>query len=308
MVDAGWRAAALLLLSGLLLSACAPAKHVAALPAATVTAHSTLTAPAPALTAPTRTVAASDLPPQPATPTPIPTSTASATPTVTPSPPPTPTPTPIGSCSARIPSDDDLHVLVSETYAISRDYQPADLVPLADYFDRDVTLGFPGEIRAIIVEPLLALITDMRAVGLQPQILSGYRSYSAQAAAYSKWLRAEPERVGILSARPGHSEHQLGTTVDFGSPELAEIVGNPAIEFHTYFYLTNEGAWLATNAHRYGFTLSYSRDSFEDSGIYFEPWHFRYVGVALATLLYEQDLTLTQYLLQSEPPPCIPEP
>ncbi len=164
----------------------------------------------------------SPLPP-PATLTPIPTEIKP-----TPIPPtevvPTPTATPIGVCSQRIPSD-DLFTLVTQTYNLSRDYAPQDIVLLTDFLPMDVTLGYPSEIREIALQPLLAMIADMKAAGLQPQILSGYRSFYAQSVAWDKWSKEVPDHVSIISARPGHSEHQLGTVVDFGSPALPEIVG-----------------------------------------------------------------------------------
>lgn len=150
------------------------------------------------------------------------------------------------------------------------------------------------------------MVEDMIDAGLRPQIISGYRSYSAQAIAWSKWLEKVPESAAIVSAPPGHSEHQLGTTIDFGSPELAEIVGDEDIEFHTYFYKTSEGLWLDEHAHEYGFTLSYSREAFELTGLYYEPWHYRYVGPELANELKQQGLTLAKYLIDSNSPPCIP--
>ena len=151
------------------------------------------------------------------------------------------------------------------------------------------------------------MIEDMYSAGLEPFIISGYRSYYSQSIAWEKWNRLEPERAIQLSAPPGHSEHQLGTTVDFGSPELAAIVGDPDIEFHTYFYQTREGEWLLEHAHEYGFTLSYSREAYELTGFYYEPWHYRYVGVELATYLRDQNLTLTAYQLDTLPLPCHPD-
>ncbi len=242
--------------------------------------------------------------PPPATPSPIPTATATAAPSPSPTPTVTPTATPIGPCSQRIPNG--LHTLVTLDYGISREYAPPDLVPLSDYFSTDVTLGYPTEVRQIIVEPLTAMIEAMQAAGLRPLIISGYRSYSTQAIAWDKWNREYPERAAIISSPPGHSEHQLGTTLDFGSPELPEIVGDEDIEFHTYFYKTSEGEWLLQNAHKYGFTLSYPRDAFEATGFYYEPWHYRYVGVELATQLYESGTFLAQYLLETQPLPCVP--
>ena len=113
-----------------------------------------------------------------------------------------------------------------------------------------------------------------------------------------------PETASILSAPPGFSEHQLGTTIDFSSHELPGIVGEPEIQFHTYFYQTSEGIWLADNAHQYGFALSYPREAFELTGFYYEPWHFRYVGIELATMLYENGTFLTDYLLSQYRPPA----
>jgi zinc D-Ala-D-Ala carboxypeptidase len=209
-------------------------------------------------------------------------------------------------CEDRIP-ENDLTAVVTKTYGMSREFAPSDLVLLSDYFAHEITLGYPTEVRAILVEPLQAIIQEMQAVGLWPQLISGYRSYVAQAIAFEKWLEQYPDRASILSAPPGHSEHQLGTTVDFGSPELPGIVGEN-IQFHTYFYMTSEGIWLMENAHRYGFTLSYPREALELTGFAYEPWHYRYVGIELASKLKTLGITLTEYLLSSEPPPCLPTP
>jgi len=233
------------------------------------------------------------------TPSPPPTATASLTPS------PSPSPTPIGPCNQRVP-EDDLLTIVTQTYGLSRNYEPADLMPLSESLPVTVTLGYPTEVRRVAVQPLVQLVNDMLASGLHPTVNSGYRSYAAQVIAWDKWLAKQPETVAVFSARPGHSEHQLGTTVDFGSPELPEIVGSEDVEFHTYFYKTSEGIWLAENAHRYGFTLSYPREAFELTGFYYEPWHYRYVGVEMATTLKEIEMFLTEYQLLTQPEPCIP--
>ena len=149
----------------------------------------------------------------------------------------------------------------------------------------------------------------MQPAGLQPQILSGYRSYSAQSIAFDKWLTEFPERAVILSAPPGHSEHQLGTTLDFGSPTLADYIDDPELkdqQFHTYFFKTPEGLWLTENAHNYGFTLSYPRQASELTGFYYEPWHYRYVGTEMATQLQQASLSLAEFQLNNQLEPCIP--
>ena len=246
---------------------------------------------------------------RPPTLTPIPTVTPSLTPapTETLTPTPTWTPTAISLCGERIPSDDDLLTLVTHEYGLGRAYEPADLVPLSDYFPVHITLGYPSEIREVAVGPLVEMVGAMEAAGLRPFIISGYRSYAAQAIAWAKWNEYNPEYVAGLSARPGHSEHQLGTTVDFGSPELEAVTGIEDIEFHTHFYMTSEGAWLLDHAHEYGFTMSYPPYTLEVTGFYYEPWHYRYVGMELATQLKEQETYLIQYLLENFPLPCVGE-
>ncbi len=275
------------------------------------------TAPAIAPAEPMTAVVMATRPPvvstgRPPSPTPPPAATATATatptagPTATPPPRPSPTPNRNISCSQRL-ADEGLLTVVTLTYGLSRDFEPRGLVPLSGYLPGDVTLGYPNELRHVAVGPLVKMIADMQAAGLHPFIISGYRSYSAQAIARQKWAEAEPERVNILSAPPGFSEHQLGTVVDFGSPELPEVVGQENIEFHTYFYKTSEGLWLADNAHKYGYTLSYPFEAIETTGFFWEPWHYRYVGVEMATFLHEQGISLTEHQLATEPPPCIPD-
>jgi len=226
-------------------------------------------------------------------------------PTATATPSPTPTATPIPNCSERLPAN-GLTALVTSEYGISREYVPPGLVSLSNYLPITVTLGYPTEIREIAAEPLVEMIGTMHEEGLRPTIISGYRSYAAQSIAWTKWQTSYPERAGIISAAPGHSEHQLGTTVDFGSPELPILVDDEDIEFHTNFYMTSEGQWLAEHAHEYGFVLSYPRETFEQTGMYYEPWHYRYVGRQLANKLISEGLSLISHLLATEPPPCYP--
>ena len=260
---------------------------------------------------PTLTNTATVAPTDTSTPTSTATATRTSTPTITPSPTetstPTPTPrptstptktaTPISACSQRIPAD-DLLTIVTRDFGLSREYEPRDLVPLYEHFGYRITLGYDTHVRSVLIEPLKALIEDMHSAELNPTIISGYRSYSEQVIAWEKWKKEVGERAARLSAPPGTSEHQLGTTVDFGSPSLNN-------EFHTMFYTTNEGKWLIENAHKYGFTLSYPRGAEEITKFFFEPWHYRYVGIELATELYDARISLTEYQLETMPPPCL---
>lgn len=195
--------------------------------------------------------------------------------------------------------EDNLIVVITQQFGLPEKYAPPDLVPLSAYFSSGVTVGIESYVRDILIEPLKLIITDMQAAGLNPSILSGYRSYDEQYLAWKWWNSQQPDRVALLSAPAGHSEHQLGTTVDFGSPALHHL-------FHVDFANTPEGLWLAENAHRYGFTMSYPDGSYDITGFKFEPWHFRYVGVGMSTELYTTGQTLTEWQLKNIPPPCIP--
>ena len=209
-------------------------------------------------------------------------------------------------CRDRMPAEDDLLAIVTKRFGISSSYIPPGLVPLSDYFDQPITRGYPTLVREIIVPPLIEMVTEMEADGLEPFIISGYRDFYTQSVAYEKWSRAYPDRADLLSARPGHSEHQLGTTVDFGSYNLAEFLEEEEkdLEFHTYFYKTAEGEWLIENAHRFGFSLSYPREAQGVTGFYYEPWHYRYVGVEMATRLWESGLSLTEHQIATQGDPC----
>lgn len=253
----------------------------------------------PVSTATTLPTAVLTVTPTVAPPTPTPASTAT--------PFPLPTAGPIVSCAERKPAPEDLYVIVTDAFGLNKDYVPPDLVRLDKYLPYTVVYSDQVRVRRLAVKSLVKMIKDMQAAGLRPIARSGYRGYYDQAAVRAKWEQQYPDRADYVSALPGHSEHQLGLAVDFSSPELAGIVGDPAIEFHTDFDKTHESLWLAEHAYEYGFTMSYPVDAITWTGMYYEPWHYRYVGVDLATYLQATGQFLTQYLMQARAAlPCIP--
>ena len=130
------------------------------------------------------------------------------------------------------------------------------------------------------VEPFLnEMIEDAADDGLDLRIISAYRSFGQQAAIKSSYVITYGETAANqFSADQGFSEHQLGTTVDFTTPE----VGSNLSEFKN----TEEYEWLERRAYRYGFVLSYP----EDNQYYIsEPWHWRFVGKDLARDLHQDE-------------------
>ncbi|MBM7832119.1 D-alanyl-D-alanine carboxypeptidase [Agromyces cerinus] len=105
---------------------------------------------------------------------------------------------------------------------------------------------------------------------------SAYRSYSTQEEIY--------DGDDLLTARPGFSEHQTGLVMDIGAES-----GDCSLD--ACFADTAEGIWLRDNAWRFGFILRYPADKTPVTGYEFEPWHFRYVGVPLATEMHETGVT-----------------
>ena len=157
-----------------------------------------------------------------------------------------------------------LHRLVDKQHAVESDYEPADLVSVERY---PITTNRAGHRLARSVMPdLLAMIEAARADGIELMVSSAYRSYDYQAGVYNRHVeklgQAEADRV---SARAGHSQHQLGTTIDFGS--IAAGYG-----------ATPNGRWVAAHAWRFGFSLSYPAGQEAATGYDYEPWHFRYLG------------------------------
>ena len=106
---------------------------------------------------------------------------------------------------------------------------------------------------------------------------SGYRSYATQAQVHARQVARLGKAAGErLAARPGYSEHQTGLAAD-----VSAIGQGCAIQ--TCFSKTKAGRWLAANSWQYGWILRYPDRQTSVTGYQFEPWHFRYVGVELAT-------------------------
>lgn len=161
-------------------------------------------------------------------------------------------------------ADRSFRVLVDKQHALPQDYAPTDLVTLDGY---QITTNRAGHrLSRRVLPDLLAMVEAARIDGIELMVSSAYRSFDYQDRLYRRHVdQVGREAADLVSARPGHSQHQLGTAIDFGS--IADGYGETA-----------NGRWVAQHAWRFGFSLSYPRGATERTGYSYEPWHFRYIG------------------------------
>lgn len=162
--------------------------------------------------------------------------------------------------------------------------------------------GYPVDSR--IRDPYLALLEAGKAAGMDFTMISGYRSIEQQQANYdvnyqnylAAGLSEEEARAKTEEyiALPNASEHTTGLAVDITSTALANQAGSSGLfpDLENY----PEGLWLKENAPKFGFILRYPKAKEAITGINFEPWHFRYVGVENALYMTENNLTLEEYV------------
>lgn len=110
------------------------------------------------------------------------------------------------------------------------------------------------------------------------------KAYMKNKMSYLESFRKSAQAVNI----PGSSEHQIGLALDFVTESYTKL--------EQPFADTDAGKWLAQNSYRYGFILRYPKGKEDITGIEYEPWHFRYVDVPAATYIYENDLTLEEFV------------
>lgn len=119
--------------------------------------------------------------------------------------------------------------------------------------------------------------------GLSLKVISAYRTESYQAGLYNNKLRTTGKvNADNYSARPGHSEHQTGLAVDINTTSGT-------------FEYTAEFRWLQNHAHEYGYILRYQKGKEWITGYAYEPWHYRYVGIDAAKVIYEEGITFEEY-------------
>jgi D-alanyl-D-alanine carboxypeptidase len=176
--------------------------------------------------------------------------------------------------------------LVTKERGLSASYVPPDLALLP----ARVSAGDGVKLRQAAADAAVSLIDAAAADGQVLFALSGFRTYQEQEDVLANEIKTFGKQVAERQvAPPGHSEHQLGLALDVTSRrapfELREQMGDEP-----------EGRWLATNAPKFGFVISYPKGKESVTGYTYEPWHIRYVGKQIAEQVAASGLTLTEFL------------
>jgi len=182
----------------------------------------------------------------------------------------------VGTLEKLAQTDPELLQKYSKVYFLNEHYVPPQLetIPTEYVFPADRTIQIHDDVWPY----LKRLLREADEEGYGLKVASGYRSFQTQASLKSNYkVTYGAGTANQFSADQGYSEHQLGTTVDFTTPNVgAGLTGfdkNPAY------------GWLQENAHKYGFVLSYPAGN---KYYMFEPWHWRFVGVDLASDLHRE--------------------
>jgi len=173
---------------------------------------------------------------------------------------------------------------VDKRHDLPPDYEPADLVSLNEYplstTRRDLRL------RAAIMDAVLEMDAAARAEGVRLVFASSYRSYDYQKGLFERYAKAHGvDEASRFSARPGQSQHQLGTAIDFAPIDDA-------------FADSAAGRWMAANGSRFGFSMSFPKGLEPITGYIWESWHFRYITKAGAELERDFFGGVQQYLIE----------
>jgi D-alanyl-D-alanine carboxypeptidase len=187
--------------------------------------------------------------------------------------------------------------LVDTILRVTRSYVPPDLVSVSQ-----AGIAGNGKVRALVIEDLKAMSEAAATAGAAIAVQSAYRSYEKQEQVFDDWVAVFGYRRALeISARPGHSEHQLGLAIDFRS----DPGGSP---FEGDWGTTPAGKWMKAHGWEYGFVLSYPKGKMAVTCYDFEPWHYRYVGRDVAAMIHASGQTPREYLWANFTTTVVPAP
>mgnify|MGYP004554282433 CR=1 FL=1 len=178
----------------------------------------------------------------------------------------------------------DTLMIVNKHYKIENNYKPDNLVTVLSEH------GYPNKIRADVYEEFKKMYNAAKNDNVSIFIASPYRSYSDQNALYTYYVNTDgKQNADTYSARPGFSEHHTGLAMD--------LIPEYGLDLDT-FENSDGFKWMQENAYKYGFILRYPKDKEDITGYSYESWHYRYVGVEIASFIKENNLTLDEYYVR----------
>lgn len=177
--------------------------------------------------------------------------------------------------SKYVNTDKEILKKYSKVYFLNENYSPLELSLLDSKYVYPKTKKI--YLHSKVVPFLTAMLNTAYSEGINLKVISGYRSFEKQMRLKSKYVMVFGSGANKFVADQGYSEHQLGTTVDFTTEELGNNFDN--------FSKTKAYEWLLNNAYKFGFILSYPPGN---KYYIFEPWHWRFVGIKLATKLHKE--------------------
>lgn len=183
---------------------------------------------------------------------------------------------------------ESITVFVNKEHELPKSYKPTDLVQVNIKFHLE-TYDDRTYLREEAADALEKLFVAAEKDGYILYGVSGYRSYERQYKIFTNNIVKQGKTHTLrYSAVPGTSEHQTGLAIDVSTESLKYRLTSD-------FASSKEGMWLSENAHYYGYIIRYPEGKAEVTGYYYEPWHIRYVGRALANYLYNNQMTLDEY-------------
>ncbi|MCI8446448.1 MAG: M15 family metallopeptidase [Bacilli bacterium] len=172
-------------------------------------------------------------------------------------------------------------LIVNKHYELGKDYAPDDIVPCSTMYAYD-----NNSLREEAYNAFKRLFNAAKADGHTIIINSSYRTYDWQNEFYNDYkLTHGQSKADSIAARAGHSEHQSGLAIDVAS------FNNPSANFED----TEEFTWMSQNCYKYGFILRYPKGRENITGFEYESWHYRYVGIDIATEIHEKNITFEEY-------------
>ena len=188
------------------------------------------------------------------------------------------------------PNTNSLLVLVNQNYRLDEFYAPTDFVPV-DVPVTPYSQVNTNYLRRDAADATELLFSKAQEAGYELTLRTGYISYSVQKSLYNQDVyEMGLEYADKVNSRPGHSEHQTGLAIDITTPSINN-------ELSLEFADTEEGKWVLAHAHEYGFIIRYPENRESEVGYFYEPYHLRYVGVEVATEIFENNWTLEDYIL-----------